>query len=224
MANIIQIKRSNTASTPSTALNGGELAYSYNSNAFFVGAQTGVGTAAIKIGGAKYGYVDNVTTPGTLTANATVVVDANSFVTNTYTQGLVIAPSTGTITPSATVSVINSISSFANSTQLGSISIAGSNNELVTSWGVTTYVSNQIGGSNTQIQYNNSGKWGGSTNFTYNNVFGIVSVGNSTVNVQTGYITTQQATQINYANQNNSGLCATRCSTRPSQRSTAARC
>jgi hypothetical protein len=209
MGNQIQIKRSNTSATPTTTLQGGELAYSYNSNAIFIGAQTGVGAAAIKIGGAKYGYLDSVSAPGTLTSNAAVIVDANSFVSNTFTQGLVIHPSEGTITVNTSVAFINSISSQANSSQLGSISSSGSNNELATTWAISNYVTNQVinattpAGSNGQFQYNNSGTIAGTSNFTYNNVLGIVSVGNSTVNVQTGYITTQQATQINYGNVNN---------------------
>ena len=43
-------------------------------------------------------------------------------------------------------------------------------------------------GSNTQVQFNNSGTFGSSSNFTYNNVLGILSIGNLSANISLGPI------------------------------------
>ena len=139
MSNLIQIKRSNTSSTPTTTLNSGELAFSYNSNNIFIGAQTGIGSSAVLIGGSKYQYLNNLVTPGTLTATAALVTDANSYVTNTYTQGLFISNSTSAPATNSTAAFITSISPQANTTQLGATA-GGVNTELVTSYAIKTYV------------------------------------------------------------------------------------
>jgi len=140
----MQIRRSNTSSTPGTTLFGGELAYSYAGNNLFIGAQTGVGTAATKIGGAKFAYVDQ-STPGTLTANAAKITDANAFISNTYTVGLFVAPSIASPVANATAALITSISPNGTSSQLGA-SAGGSNTELVTSWAIKTYVDGKVAG------------------------------------------------------------------------------
>jgi len=171
---IVQIRRSNTSATPTTTLNGGELAYSYSSNGFFIGAQTGVGTTALLIGGTKYGYVNNVVTPGTLAANATVVVDANSFISNTLTSGLMIT--TSALTPSNVL--ITSISNSTSSSILGAnASGGGSGSELVTSQAIITYVSGKIasGGANTSFAYT----WTNNQTFSGNSI--TFSGGNSSV-------------------------------------------
>lgn len=209
MSNLIQIKRSNTSSSPTTTLNSGELAYSYNSNTLYVGAQTGIGATAIKISGNKYGYIDQVVSPGILTSNAAVIVDANSFISNVYSQGLFLHNSIGTISINSSASFVNSISSQANSSQLGSINSAGSNNELATTGAITTYVQAQVinattpAGSNQQFQYNNSGVIGGTSNFLYDNSTGVATVGNSSVFLQLGYLPGVLSTQHNHGNVNN---------------------
>ena len=113
MANLIQIRRSNTAASPLTTLYGGELGYSYYSNTIYIGAQTGVGATAIKIGGEKYGWLDR-TTAGALTANAALITDANSFIANVYTQGIAIQSSSLSIPV-----YVTSISNTSNSSNLG---------------------------------------------------------------------------------------------------------
>jgi hypothetical protein len=166
----------------------GELGFSYNSNNLFIGAQSGVGTAAILVGGYKYAYVNNAGSPGTQTANAVVILDGNSFVTNTFTQGLVIQTSSGSITSP----VVTSISNTANSTVLGgNTSGGGKNTELVTSDALVTYIGAVTGaavGANGQFLFNNSGITTGAYNFNYDYTVGTISVGNSTVNVQLGYV------------------------------------
>jgi len=188
--NLIQIKRSSSTSTPTTTLNAGELAYSYASNSFFIGAQTGIGATALKIGGSKYGYLDNAGNPGVQTANAVVILDSNSFNSSVYTQGLVIqTTSSGTIT----APLINSVSSFANSSVIGSnTSGGGTGNEIVTSASIVTYVAGRTGaavGANGNFLFNNSGINTGASNFNYDYITGAITVGNSSVNVQLGYVT-----------------------------------
>jgi hypothetical protein len=190
MANQIQIKRSVATATPTTTLNAGELAYSYASNSMFIGAQTGVGATGFKIGGAKYSYLDQAGNPGVQTANAVVILDANAFQSNVYTTTLVVQnPSSGTIT----APVINVISNFANLSVLGSnTSGGGAPYELATTSAMVTYVSGRTGaavGSNGQFLFNNSGIVTGSANFTFDYTSNTITVGNSTVNVQLGYVT-----------------------------------
>ena len=190
MANQIQIKRSVATATPTTTLNAGELAYSYASNSMFIGAQTGVGATGFKIGGAKYSYLDQAGNPGVQTANAVVILDANAFHSNVYTTTLVVQnPSSGTIT----APVINVISNFANLSVLGSnTSGGGASYELATTAAMVTYVSARTGaavGSNGQFLFNNSGIVTGSANFTFDYTSNTITVGNSTVNVQLGYVT-----------------------------------
>ena len=190
MANQIQIKRSVATATPTTTLNAGELAYSYASNSMFIGAQTGVGATGFKIGGAKYSYLDQAGNPGVQTANAVVILDANAFHSNVYTTTLVVQnPSSGTIT----APVINVISNFANLSVLGSnTSGGGASYELATTAAMVTYVSGRTGaavGSNGQFLFNNSGIVTGSANFTFDYTSNTITVGNSTVNVQLGYVT-----------------------------------
>ena len=140
--NLIQIKRSNTSSTPANTLYAGELAYSYSANSLFIGAQTGISAAAVKVGGSKYSYIDQAT-QGSLTANAVILVDANAFISNTYTAGLFIGSSIASPAANATAALITSITPQANGTQLGATA-GGSNTELVTSYAIKTYVDGQI--------------------------------------------------------------------------------
>ena len=188
MANLIQIRRSNTAASPLTSLYGGELGYSYYSNTIYIGAQTGVGTTAIKIGGEKYGWLDR-TTSGALNANAALITDANSFVSNVYTQGLSVQ------TSSLSLPVyITSISNTANASNLGAnVSGGGIGTELVTTSALVTYIAGRSSASpggitgNTQFLFNNSGIITGANNMSYDYTSGSITVGNSTVNVQLGY-------------------------------------
>ena len=77
MANTIQIKRSTSTAAP-TSLSAGELAYSSNSNKFFIGHPDG-SSGNVVIGGNLYvNMLDH--TAGTLTASSAILVDANSKV------------------------------------------------------------------------------------------------------------------------------------------------
>ena len=181
--NLIQIRRSNTSSTPGTTLYGGELAYSYSGNNLFIGAQTGVGTAATKIAGAKFGYVDQ-STPGTLTANAAVIVDTNAFISNTFTAGLFIASSIASPTANATAALITSISPQYTAGQLGATA-GGSNTELVTSWAIKNYVDNKTAAATTNVaaQYAWTNTHTFAANVSYIGNGSVVAFGNSTIAV-----------------------------------------
>ncbi|MCA6385285.1 MAG: hypothetical protein IM620_17560 [Cytophagales bacterium] len=185
--NLMRIKRSLTAATPGTALSNGELAYSYNSNSMFIGAQTGPGTAAIRIGGNKFEHVHS-STPGTLGANVAIITEANSFVSNLYSVGLFVGGSILNPTTNGTHAHITRISpevSASGGTSLGGLAGAtGSNAELVTSYAIKTYVDQKFaaGGS---FSSGNPYVWTAIQTFN-SNVFvntSILSVGNTTANV-----------------------------------------
>jgi hypothetical protein len=177
MANLIQIKRSTTNTSPA-ALTAGELAYSYanSSNSLFVG-NTALG-GPIRIAGGNYVFLHQANTAGALTANAVVIVNGNSFITNWKTNSLTIGVDGETV-------AISNISTFANSTQLG-LSANGANTELVTSWAVKTYIDgNAPRLPNTFVAFGaNSVANGGSSGFTFDSTNLILSIGNTTVNTQ----------------------------------------
>jgi hypothetical protein len=208
MSNKIQIKRSTATATP-TGLSNGELAFSAEStsNSLFVGAPDGSG-ASYRIAGGKYPYLHQAGNPGVTTSNAVIITDANSFTTNTFTKGLTIVPSNGS-GATGNNAFVNAISKFANSTVLGVNGTGASNNELVTSWAIKTYVDGKTAaasnpqGSNGQFQYNDSGVLAGTANFTYNKDTGDIFVGNASSHVHLGYISDLQATQENQGDLNN---------------------
>jgi len=137
------------------------------------------------IGGAKFAYLNNAGAPGLQTSNATVILDGSSFTTNTFTQGLVIQTSGVISAP-----FINAISNSSTLTTLGS----NSGNELATTYAIKYYIDLNTGanaspqGTNGSFQYNNSGILAGTNNFFFDNTTGAITVGNSSVNVQLGYV------------------------------------
>ena len=206
MANtVLQIRRSNTSVTPGVILSDGEFGYSYSTNSLFIGAQSGIGFAGLRIGGTAYSYLYQAGVPGVLTANAVPITDANSFLSNVFTQGLVIQTSTSTPTL-----LINSISN-SGAAYLGANTLGGGiGTELVTSTAITGYVVNRLGAltsvsANQQIQFNDSGSFNGLAGFTYNKATNTVFVGN-TLSIGTGFTanaTLVNATAINVVNQIN---------------------
>lgn len=188
--NLMRIKRSLTAATPGTALSNGELAYSYNSNSLFIGAQTGPGVAATRIGGNKFEHVHS-STPGTLGANVVIITEANSFVSNLYSVGLFVGGSILNPATNATHAHITRISpevSASGGTSLGGLAgSTGSNAELVTSYAIKTYVDQKFaaGGS---FSAGNPYVWTAIQTFNSNvfvNAAAVLSVGNTTSNVTT---------------------------------------
>ena len=183
MANLIQIKRAITATQPGSLANG-ELAYSGNtqSDSLFIGNPNG--GAVTRIGGAKYGHVHSAT-PGTVSANAVIITDSGNFIDvlkfgNTSVN-----------------TVINSTSlSTNNLTLTGGISANGSvgtSGQVLTSNGTIVYWANTtaavtVSGSNTQIQFNDSGSLGATAGFTFDKatntlfVANTITVGSGTLN------------------------------------------
>ena len=179
MASTIQIKRSSTTATPSS-LNPGELAFSNvtgGSGVLYIGSTDGV--SVVPIGGLR--------NPGILTANQALVTNSTSYIDNVKAANLVASAGL-----SLSTYVINTVSNFANLTVLGAnTSGGGSNTELATTAAIVTYVAAKSGaavGSNSQFLFNNSGITTGANNFYYDYTSGALTVGNSSVNVQIGYV------------------------------------
>jgi len=168
MSNKIQIKRSVTNSTVPTLANG-EFGFTGNGNVLYIGAPDGSGN--IRVAGLQV--------PGTLTANQALVANATSGIDKIITANLTLSG----------VSV-NTVNTSSNLTHLGN----ASNNELSSTYAIKHYVDLQTAsastpqGSNGQFQYNDSGVLAGTNNFTYDNTSNTITVGNSTVNVQLGYV------------------------------------
>lgn len=105
----------------------GELAFSTSSNNLYVGTSGG----SRLIAGEEFIFVSRAR-PGLLTSNAAIVVDGDSFIDLINTQQLRVGPDSNAF-------IIDNVSGFANATQLGNTTY-GSNNELVTSYAIKTYV------------------------------------------------------------------------------------
>ena len=179
MANLIQVKRSTSNDAPASLV-AGELAYSFlnTSNSLFIGNTGSVG-GPIRIGGGKYPFLhqSNTGTPGALTANAVVITNGNSFVSDWKTNALTVGADGNTVS-------INSISTFANSSFLGNL---GSNTELATAYAVKSYVdlktsAASIVATNNQILYGNNNTYGQSSAFTFDSATNTLAIGNTTVN------------------------------------------
>lgn len=184
MASLIQIKRSITTATP-TSLANGELAYSGNttSDSLFIGNPNGL--AVTRIGGKKFGHVYDAT-PGTLTANAAIITDANSLI-DTLKVG---TASVNSVINATTVSTSNVFISGALRAN-GSIGTSGQvlySNGSVSYWADLPASSGVVGGSNTYVQFNDSNGFGGTAGFTFDKtsntlaISNTVTVGGTTIN------------------------------------------
>jgi hypothetical protein len=149
MTNLIQIKRSATASAPGSLANG-ELAFTSNGNVLYIGSPNG---SVIAIGGLR--------TPGILTANQALVANSTSGIDRVIVANLV------------------PTSIWAN----GAAGAAGQVLTANTSGGVFwSSPSAGVAGSNTQIQFNDSGILAGDSGFTFNKDTDTLTVGIATVN------------------------------------------
>lgn len=185
MANtVLQVKRSATTAIPVSLANG-ELAYSGNStsNSLFIGHPDG-STGVIRIAGGKYPYLHQASV-GTLTANAVVVTDSNSFVSNVFTSGLFVAASIASPVANSTAALITTITPQANTTQLGA-SAGGSNTELVTSYAIKTYVDGKVTTAtiNTSAAYTFTGVHTHNANLAIvGNTTGVLLIGATAANI-----------------------------------------
>ena len=180
-SNKIQIKRANTALAPAS-LEAGELAFSGNtqSQSLFIGNPNG--GAVERVGGVKFGHVFDAT-PGTLTANAAIITNANSMI-NVIRIG---NTSVNTVANSTTVSTANLVISGSLQAN-GSI---GANDSILYSDGQISYwkaagaASAVVSGTNTHIQFNDSGVLGSEATFNYNKDTDTLSIAN-TINFNSG--------------------------------------
>ena len=118
MAQIIKIKRSTSAAQPGSALNAGELAYSYNSDKLFIGD----GSNNLIIGGELYtGLFPSDIDGGTLEAGKILVADSNSKINNLLVDNLQINGNT----------VSSTSGNLTLSSATGSISVAGAATEIL---------------------------------------------------------------------------------------------
>jgi len=125
---VIQIKRSTTTATPTTLV-AGEIAYSFNSNSFFIGDPQN-SNSALRIGGGDFTYIYDVT-PGTLAGNKAIVTNSSSFVDDFKTASITIGSNTAT-------SIANTIGT-------------GSGEALATTAAVKALINDELGGFNTTI-------------------------------------------------------------------------
>ena len=153
MANntLIQIKRSGSAPNPST-LGPGELAISSVSNVLFIGLPDGSNTV-VGIGGVRY--------PGTLTANQALVANATLGLDRVITANL------------------SAQQIYANGSvgTAGWVLASGASDNVY--WLNTASITVTPSGSNTQIQFNNSGAFGASAGLTFSQISNTLSVSNA---------------------------------------------
>lgn len=125
--NLIQIKRSSGNDSP-TSLANGELAFSFTdaSNSMFIGdPRNATPGTPLRVAGGKYAFLHqaNASNPGTLTANAVVITNGNSFVNAIKANDLVIGPDGTTATTTAYVN--GSFKATGNSVMVGTLSVYG---------------------------------------------------------------------------------------------------
>ena len=133
MAQIIKIKRSTSAAQPGSALNAGELAYSYNSDKLFIGD----GSNNLIIGGELYtNLLDH--TAGQLTANSAIITGSDSKIDNLLVDNLQINGNT----------ISSTSGNITLSSSTGSISVAGAATELLIIDNSATALTISEGGNN----------------------------------------------------------------------------
>jgi hypothetical protein len=161
----IQVKRATTAATPSS-LDFGEFGYTTNGSVLFIGQDAGDSSNVIAIGGARV--------PGTLTANQAIVVNANSMIDvirigNSTSNAVVNSTSI-----KVTNSTVNSLFSVPTAAQYEGNFFLHANGSWATPAG-------GVGGSNTHVQFNDSGTAGASAGLTFDKTSNTLTIGNTLV-------------------------------------------
>ena len=147
--NLIQIKRSSTTSIPAS-LSQGELAYTSNGDILYIGSPNG---SIVAIGGVR--------APGVLTANQALVANATGYIDSVKTANLV---------PQKI---------YANGTHgtAGQVlAVDGGGNVY---WVDTGTLSVTPAGSNTYVQFNDSGALGATAGLTFTKTSNTLSVANT---------------------------------------------
>lgn len=150
MSNLIQIKRSATSGAPST-LNPGELAYSNTAQVVYIGSTDGL--SVVPIGGAR--------NPGTLTANQALVANSTSGLNSVQVGNLVFVGTSQTLNANGGVGIAGQVLYSAG---------AGAN----AYWSTPAA---SVSGSNTYVQFNDSGTLNAVAGFVFNKTTNTLSVG-----------------------------------------------
>jgi hypothetical protein len=156
--NKIQIKRS-TANAVVTGLANGELAFTQASNTLFIGLPDGSGV--VPIGGARY--------PGTLTANQALVANSTSGI-----DKIIVANA-------ALSKIYTTANGYGSAGYI--LAVDGTGNVY---WTSPSSVAVTPAGSNTYVQFNDSGSLGATLGFVFDKAANTLSVANtiSTVELQ----------------------------------------
>jgi hypothetical protein len=138
---------------------GTDISYFYVGNAYNEGAMTIVSGSTTKVGIGRYS--DGTTVPKTLTVQGEISSSGDLFVNN-------ITASAGNFSSHITAS--GNISSSLDSTgSFGTLNLEGTNfSSSSLASAIAGGGGGTPGGSNTHVQFNNSGNFGGSSGFTYN--------------------------------------------------------
>lgn len=175
----ILLKRSLNTNIPASLANG-EPAYTANGDVFYIGSNGSI----VAIGGKR--------TPGTLTANQALVVDANKLIDvlnhgNTTVNATVNSIALTLANSTVTISIVKpTAADYAAATKF----LAANGSWLTPAGGAAN-----PGGSNTQIEFNDSGAFAGNPGFTFDKTTNIVfsgnsfQTGNSTVNCVVNSVT-----------------------------------
>ena len=150
MANLIQIKRSASAAAPAS-LNPGELAYSNTTQVVYIGSTDGASVVAI-------GGVRN---PGTLTANQALVANSTSGINSIQVGNVVLT---------GTSQTLNANGGVGTSGQVLYSGGTGAN----AYWAAPA---TGVAGSNTYVQFNDSGSLNAVAGFAFNKTTNTLSVG-----------------------------------------------
>jgi hypothetical protein len=150
--NKIQIKRSTTTAANSSTpiLSNGELAFTANGNGLWIGLPDG--TSNMRVGGQMV--------PGTLTANQALVANSTSGIDKVIAANLV------------TLQTLTANGGVGSSGQVLKSAGAGAN----AYWAQETA---GVAGSNTQVQFNDSGSLAGAVGFTFDKTTNNVSMSNA---------------------------------------------
>ena len=163
MSNQIQVKRSTTTRQP-PALQFGEFGYTTNGSILWIGQEAANTANVIAVGGARV--------PGVLTANQAIVVDGSKMI-----DTIMVGNSTvNAVVNSTSVKVSNSTS---NSTFTIPSAADWAGNKFLHANGTWATPAGGIAGSNTYVQFNDSGTAGGTAGFTFDKTTNNLVVGNT---------------------------------------------
>jgi hypothetical protein len=168
MAEVIKIKRSSATASPSQLANG-ELAWTEAGNTLFIGSFDG--TKNIAIGGERK--------PGTLTANQALVTNSTNMIDKIMFGNSTVNATANSIAFSLSNSTVTFSLTKPSAAQVTSADYFPASDG---SWKQVSGGTTSPSGSNTQIQFNDSGSFGADPLLFWNKTDEALYIGNSTVN------------------------------------------